>query len=331
MNRIITFQDLREFDFRNLWELKNPKFYQAPEGTNDALPRYKLRRSGSTISFLTNYLTPSRLYGFRKFLAWLLWLFNAVLIFGTVYAYQTGSGEMGQIYFTLFFVGLYLLFFIKAGTSRVRRWDTIYTKAVETDVGTHTKSAIIFDGRDILLANEPIFETIEERPIAAFVDDYQNQLAHKEKLQAETKKAADKEKARLKKEKEDKEFKEAVAVVGPLIGSAVKSVVSEGGLSSRAAQSARGTLKTDSLSSRAARAARGKPSRPSSTSNEPATSGSDYIKIEGYTGSYWETCATGLDNNANYIASRMQQIRKSNPGYTKLRAVDSKGRVIDVA
>jgi len=323
MNRIITYKDQKNLDFKNLWELKNPKFHQAPEGTNEALPQYKLRSSGSALGFLTNYITPSRLYGFRKFIAWLLWLFIGVLIFGTLYAYQSGSGEMGQVYFTLFFIGLYLLFFIKAGTSRLNRWDMIYTKAIKTDVGTHTKSAIIFDGQDMLLANERIFELIGERPIAAFVDDYQAQLAHKEKLQAEAKKAADKEKARLKKEKEDKEFKEALAVVGPIIGGGLKSLVSEGGVSSRAAQSARGTLKTDSTSSRAARGT-------SRSSNEPAASVPDYIKIEGYTGSQWETCATGLQNNANYIATRMQQIRKSNPRFTKLRAVDSTGRIVDV-
>ena len=326
MNRIITFRDQKNLDFKNLWELKNPKFHQAPEGTKEALPQFKLRHGGSLMSGLTNFLTPSRLYGFRKLLAWLLWLFIGVLIFGTVYAYQTGFGEIGQIYFTLFFIGLYLLFFIKSGKSRLSRWDMIYSTAVKRDAGTHTKPAIIYDGQDVLLANERIFELIGERPIAAFVDDYQDQLAHKEKLQAETKKAADTEKARLKKEKEDKEFKEALAVVGPLIGGGLKNIVSEGGLASRAAQSARGTLKTNSLSSRAAKAARGT----SKNSNEPAASVPDYIKIEGYTGSQWETCATGLQNNANYISLRMQQIRKSTPRFTKLRAVDSEGRIVDV-
>lgn len=326
MNRIVTVQDVRMLDFGYLWELKNPKFHQAPEGTHDALPQFKLRNRGSTIGFLTNYLTPSRLYGFRKFFAWLLWLFIGVLIFGTAYAYQSGSGEMGQVYFTLFFIGLYLLFFIKAGKSRLSRWSKIYTKSVKTDFGGHTNPAIIYDGQDMLLANERIFETIGDRPIAAFVDDCKGQLAHKEKLQAEAKKTADKEKARLKKEKEDKEFKEALAVVGPLVGRGLKNLVSEGGLSSRAAKSARGTLETDSLSSRAARAARGT----SQNSNERAASAADCIKIEGYTGSQWETCATGLENNANYIASRMQKIRTTNPRYSKLRAVDSKGRVVDV-
>jgi hypothetical protein len=248
------------------------------------------------------------------------------LIFGTVYAYQSGSGEMGQIYFTVFFIGVYRLFFIKAGASRLSRWDTIYTKAVKADVATHTKPAIIYDGGDMLLANERIFELIGDRPIAAFVDDYQNQLAQKEKLQAEAKNAAAKEKARIKKEKVDKEFKDALAEVGPLIGGGIKSLVREGGPSSRAAQSARGTLKTDSLSARAAKAARGM----SKTSHDPAASGPNSIKIEGYTGSQWETCATGLDNNANYIATRMQQIRKSNSRFIKLRAVDSAGRIVDI-
>jgi len=326
MNRIITFQDLRGMDFRNLWELTNPKFHQAPDGTNEALPQYKCRHSGLALGFITNYLTPSRLYGFRKFFTWLLWLFSGVLIFATIYAYQTGSGEMGQIYFTLFFIGLYLLFFIKAGKSRLSRWDKIYTKAVKTDLGTHTKPAIIYDGQDMLLANERIYELLGERPIAAFVDDYGDQLAHKVKLQAEAKKAADKEKARLKKEKEDKEFKEALAVVGPLVGGGIKSLVSEGGVSSRAARSARGTLKTNSLSSRAAKAARAT----TRNSSEAAAPAPNYIKIEGYTGSQWESCATGLENNANYIATRMQQIRKSNPRYTKLRAVDTQGRIVDI-
>ncbi len=311
MNKIINIQDQLSLDFKNLWELKNPKFHQAPDGTNEALPQYKLRRSGSVISFITNYLTPSRLFGVRKFFAWLLWLFIVILIFATVYAYQTGSGEMGQLYFTLFFIGLYFLFFIKAGKSRLGRWSKIYTKAVKTDLGTHTNPAIIFDGTDVLLANERIFDLLGDRPIAAFVDDYQGQLKYKEKLQADSKKATDKEKTRFKKEKEDKEFKEALAVVGPLVGSGLKNLVREGGASTRAA-----------------RAARGLPPRPS---NETAPSTPNYVKIEGYTGSYWETCASGLDNNANYIATRLQQIRKSNPRYTKLRAVDGKGRIVDVA
>jgi len=309
MNRIITFQDLREFDFRHLWELKNPKFHQAPDGSNEALPQYKLRHSGSAMSIVTNYLTPSRLYGFRKLFAWLLWLFVVLLIAATSAAYLDGSFNMGQVYMTLFFVGIYLLFFVKAGKSRLRKWDAIYTKAVKTDVGTHTPPTIIFDGRDMLLANERIFEMIGERPIAAFVDDYADQLRHKEKLQADAKKAADKEKARLKKEKEDKEFKEALAVVGPLIGGGIKDLVKEGGVSSRAARAARGTS--------------GKPDKPAPT--KP-----NYIKIEGYTGSYWETCATGLENNSNYISTRLKQIRKSNPRYTKLRAVDGNGRVVDM-
>jgi len=318
MNRKITFQDLREFDFRHLWELKNPKFAQAPEGTNDALPQFKRRHGGGPLRILSDHITPSRLYGFRKLAAWLLWLGAA---------YLDGSFNMGQAYMTLFFMGLYLLFFLKAGKFRLSNWERIYTKAVKTDVGTHTKPAIIYDGRDMLLANERIFELIGDRPIAAFVDDFQDQLRHKEKLQAEAKKLADKEKARLKKEKEDKEFKEALAVVGPLIGGGIKDLVKEGGVSSRAAQSARGTRKTDSLSSRAAKAARGTSSR---SSNEPAASAPNYIKIEGYTGSYWETCATGLDNNANYISTRLKQIRKSNPRYTKVRAIDSSGRIVDI-
>ena len=78
--------------------------------------------------------------------------------------------------------------------------------------------------------------------------------------------------------------------------------------------------------SRPAKAARGT----SRNSNEAAASGPGYIKIEGFTGSQWESCATGLENNTNYIASRMQQFRKSNPRYTKLRAVDSKGRIVDI-
>ncbi len=309
MNRIITFQDLREFDFRHLWELKNPKFAQAPEGTNDALPQFKRRHGGGPLRILSDHITPSRLYGFRKLAAWLLWLFIALLVLGTGAAYLDGSFNMGQAYMTLFFMGLYLLFFIKAGKFRLSNWERIYTKAVKTDVGTHTKPAIIYDGRDMLLANERIFELIGERPIAAFVDDYKDQLAHKEKLQADAKKAADKEKARLKKEKEDKEFKEALAVVGPLIGGGIKDLVKEGGVSSRAARAARGT---------------------SRNSDKPAPSAPNYVKIEGFTGSYWETCATGLDNNANYISSRMQQIRKSNPRYTKVRAIDSSGRIVDI-
>jgi len=329
MNKIIRTQDVREYDFRNLWELKNPKFAQAPEGSNGALPQFKLRHSGSAVSGLTNYLTPSRLYGLRKFFAGLLWLFIAVLIFATVYAYRTGSGEMGQIYFTLCFIAIYLLLFSKAGRARLNRWDGVYTKAVKTDLATHTEPAIIFDGQDMLLANERIFDLIGERPIAAFVDDYQEQHTHKEKEALEAKKAAAKEKARIKKEKEDREFKDAVAEVGPLIGSGLKNLVREGGVSSRAAQSARGTLKKDSLSSRAAKAARGTPQPPKGSGNR-SSFGSNNIKIEGYTGSYWESCATGLENNANYIASRMKQIRKSNPRYTKLRAIDSQGRIVDV-
>ena len=329
MNKIITFQDLREFDFRNLWELRNPKFAQAPEGSQEAVPQFKLRHSGSALSFLSNYLTPFRLFGIRKLVAVLLWLFVMVLIFGTVLAYRAGSGEMGQIYFTGFFIVVYLLLFIKSGKSRLRRWDGLYTKAVKTDLGTHTKPAIIYDGEDMLLANERIFELIGERPISAFVDDCLGQFKHKEQVALEAKRTAEKEKARLKKEKEVREFKEAVAVVGPLIGSGLKSLVSEGGLASRAAQSARGTLKTDSLSSRAASAARSI-HRSTKDSNDRSSSGPSSIKIEGYTGSYWETCATGLDNNANYIASQMKQIRKSNSRYTKLRAVDNQGRVIDV-
>ena len=330
MNKIIPFQDIRNFDFQNLWELKNPKFSQAPNGSREGLIQFKRRHSGTTIGALTNYVTPSRLYGVRKLLAWCLWVFILVLIAGTILAYGTGSGETGQIYFALFFVGAYLLLFAQAAKSRLRRWEVIYTKAIKTDIGTHTKPAVIFDGQDMLLGNARLFEMLGDQPIAAFVADCDGQLKHKDRQEMEAKRAAEKEKARIKKEKEDKEFKEAIAVVGPLIGGGLKELVREGGVSSRAAQSARGTLQTDSLSSRAAKAARGTPSRPAEKPNTtpPAEAGS--IKIEGYTGSYWETCATGLDNNANYIASRMQQIRKSNPRYTKLRAVDGKGRVIDV-
>lgn len=326
MNRKITFQDLREFDFRHLWELKNPKFAQAPEGANEAMPQFKRRHGGGPLRALTDYITPSRLYGIRKLIAWLLWLFTAVLIIGIGLAYTDGSFNMGQVYFTLVFVGLYLLCFFKSGKLRLTNWDKIYTKAVKTDTGTHTEPTIIYDGRDMLLANDRIFEIIGERPIEAFVDDYQDQLRHKEKLQAAAKKAAEKEKARLKKEKEDREFKEALDVVGPLIGSGIKNLVKEGGVSSRAARASRGTTQGDSLSSRAARAARGT-TQP--VQKEPAPK-PNYVKIEGFTGSYWETCASGLENNGNYVSIRMSQLRKSNPRYTKLRAVDSNGRVVDV-
>lgn len=326
MNRKITFQDLREFDFRHLWELKNPKFAQAPDGSHDALPQFKRRHGGGPLRALTDYITPSRLYGFRKLVAWLLWLFIVLLILGTGLAYSDDSFNMGQVYFTLFFIGLYLMCFIKAGKSRLSRWDQIYSKAVKTDVGTHTLPTIIYDGRDMLLANERLFDMIGDRPIAAFVDDYADQLAHKEKLRLEAKKAADKEKARLKKEKEDREFKEAVAEIGPLIGSGLKNLVKEGGPASRAAKAARGNVDSNSMSSRAARAARGTTRTP----DKPAASKPNYIKIEGYTGSYWETCASGLENNGNYISTRMSQIRRSNPRYTKLRAVDSNGRVVDM-
>lgn len=330
MNKIITANDLRELGFKNLWELKNPKFSQAPKDSKDSLIQFKLRHSGSPLSFLTNYLTPSRLYGFRKFFAVLLWLFIIFISFGTVTAFRTGSGDMGQVYFTLFFIGLYLLLFVKSGASRLRRWEVVYTKAVKTDLDTHTQPIIIFDGQDMLLANKRIFELIGDRPINVFVEDSQSQFQHKERQELQAKKAAEKEKARFKKEKEDQEFKEAVAEIGPLIGSGIKSLISEGGVASRAAQSARGTLKKDSLSSRAAKAARGTATSSSGESNAGAPSNAGSVKIEGFTGSYWETCATGLENNANYIAARMQQIRKSNSRYTKLRAVDSNGRIIDV-
>jgi len=330
MNKIIPPQDIRNFDFRNLWELKNPKFSQAPDGSRASFVQFKQRHNGSALGTLTNYLTPSRLYGHRKVLAWLLWLFILLLILGTVLAYRTGSSEPGQIYFTLFFICVYLLLFTQAAKSRLHRWHAVYMRAVKTDVVTHTKPLILFDGQDMLLANERLFEMIGDQPIAAFVDEFHGKLKHKDRLDLEAKRAVEKEKARIKKEKEDREFKDAVAVVGPLIGGGIKNLVQEGGLSSRAAQSARGTLKTNSKSSRVAKAARGTSTRPSETSNTPPLTDTGSVKIEGYTGSYWETCATGLDNNANYIASRMQQIRKANPRYTKLRAVDSQGRVIDV-
>lgn len=143
MNKIITLQDLSRFDFRNLWELKNPKFAQAQDGSNEGLPQFKLRHSGTAFGPVSNYLTPSRLYGFRKFFAGLLWLFILLLIFGTAYAFRTGSGEVGQIYFTAIFIAVYLLLFSNAGKSRLRRWDGIYSKAVKTDLATHTKPVVI--------------------------------------------------------------------------------------------------------------------------------------------------------------------------------------------
>jgi len=95
MNRKITFQDLREFDFRHLWELKNPKFAQAPkeapEETSDDLPQFIRRHGGGPLRLLTDYITPSRLYGFRKLVAWLLWLLSALAILGTGLAYNDGS------------------------------------------------------------------------------------------------------------------------------------------------------------------------------------------------------------------------------------------------
>lgn len=326
MNRRITPQDLREFDFGNLWELKNPKFAQAPDGSQEALPQFKRRHSGSSLRGITDYLTPARLYGLRALLAWPLWLFCLVLISATIYSYRTTGFHMGQVYFSLTFVAAYLILFYQAGKSRLQRWEQLYTKTVKNDLGTHTDPVIIYDGRDMLLANERIFEEIGERPIAAFVDEYQEILAHKEKLRLEAKKAADKEKARLKKEKEDREFKEAVAEIGPLIGSGLKNLVKEGGPAYGAAKAARGNVDSNSMSSRAARAARGTTRAP----DKPATSKPNYIKIEGFTGSYWETCASGLENNGNYISTRMSQIRQSNPRYTKLRAVDSNGRVVDM-
>lgn len=330
MHQIITPQDLRVYDFQNLWELKNPKFSQAPKDSHDAVLQFKLRHKGGAMGFLLNYLTPSRLYGFRKLLAWLLWLFIALLIFATVTDHRTGTGEMGQIYFTLFFVGLYLLLFMNAGNSRMQRWDKIYTKAVKTDLATHTKPAIIFDGQDMLMANERVFEWMGDRPIAAFVDDYQDQLKHKQHQEAQDKKTKEKEKADLKKEKDAeaaKQLKKDLTALRSLGGDSAKKSPNSESLASRAAKAARGNLDTDSLSSRAARSARGAPRR---SSNTAASSGLNSIKIEGYTGTYWQSCATGLDNNANYIARRMQQIRKSNPGFTKFRAVDSKGRVVDI-
>ncbi|MGB0908280.1 MAG: hypothetical protein ACPGVT_12365 [Maricaulaceae bacterium] len=341
MHRIVTFQDTRLLDYGHIWELKNPKFSLPPDGHSDegleinheAMPYFKLRQSGSGASLLTNFLTPSRLYGVRKLCAGVLWLFIMLLVFGTVYAYQTGTGEIGQILFTLFFVVLYLLFFIKAGSSRVRRWGKIYTKAIKADVGAYTEGEILFDGQDLLLANERIVGVMGERSIAEYVGGANELRKEKQQQELKAKKAIEKEKARLKKEKEDREFNEALAEVGPLIGGTIKNLVTEGGVSSRAAQAARGNVQSDSLSARAARAARGT-TRPPETSNAAASSGrggsGGSVKIEGFTGSYWEACASGLDNNANYIAQRMQQIRKSNPRYTKLRAVDSSGRVIDV-
>ena len=303
MNRIITFQDLREFDFRNLWELKNPKFAQAPEGSNEALPQFKRRHGGGPLRVLTDHITPSRLYGIRKLLAWMLWLFIALLIAATVAAYLDGSFNMGQVYMTLFFIGIYLLFFLKAGKFRLSNWDRTYSKAVKTDLGTHTPPAIIYDGRDMLLANARIFEMVGDRPIAAFVDDYEDQLRHKEKLQADAQKAAEKEKARAKKQKENEEFKAAMKDLGSIAGSGLAA---------------------------AAKAPKNNQRSSNNESSGSRSSGPNYVKIEGYTGTYWETCATGLDNNANYISTRLKQIRKSNPRYTKLRAVDSNGRVVDM-
>lgn len=330
MNKIITHQDLAHTDFRSLWELQNPKFSQAPDGSHEAGPQFKLRHSGSSFSFLTNYLSPSRLYGFRKLFAGLLWVFVGVLLVGTVLAYRTGAGEMGQIYFTLFFVGLYLLFFVQAGKSRLRRWESLYTKAVKTDVTTYSDPAIIFDGQDILLANTKIFDLMAGRSVAAFIGDIKNELKQSEKQAAQEKRAAETEKARLKKEQAAdaaKQVKKDEAALKALGGGVEKSSGGKGSLASRAAKAARGTSEGDFLASRAARAARGAPPRQSN--NAPASEANP-VKIEGYTGSYWQSCATGLDNNPNYIARRMVQIRKSNPNFIKFRAVDSKGRIVDM-
>lgn len=335
MNKIITGQDLGHTEFKNLWELDNPNFFRSSEDNHDAWPQFKLRQSGSFVGILTNVLTPSRLYGLRKLFAWALWLFIAVLIYGTVYAYRTAAGEIGQIYFTLFFIGLYLLFFIKAGESRLRRWDIAYTKAVKTDVATHTEPAIISDGQDMLLANGRIFDMMGDRPIAAFLDDVKNKRKAKDKQERDAIKVEEREAAQLKKEADKaaaKQRKKDMAALSALGGGqsaapAARSSARQGSLASRAANAARGTTQGDSLSSRAARAARGAPPRSSNTTS-PAESVS--VKIEGYTGSYWQVCATGLENNANYIATRMQKIRTSNPSFTKFRAVDNNGRVVDM-
>lgn len=333
MNKIITIRDYRNFDFRNLWELKNPKFSQAPEDNGEAVLQFKLRHNGSTLGHLTNYLTPYRLYGFRKLLAWTLWLFILILIGGTIIAYQTGTGEMGQIYFTLFFVVLYLLCFTTAGASRLRRWDRVYTKAIKADLNTHTKPAIIFDGQDMLLANERIFDLIGERPISAFVDNYHDQLKHNTQQALQAQKAEAKETARVKKEKDAenaraaKQLRKDRAALRALSGGQESVPSSKGSLASRAAKAARGTTEGDFLATRAAKAARGAPPR---SSDQATPSGSTSVKIEGYTGSYWQACATGLQNNPNYIAKRMQHIRKSNPNFTKFRAIDSNGRIVDI-
>ena len=301
LNRIITYQDLREFDVQNLWELTNPKFAQAPAGSDETLPQFKRRQRGGPLRGLTNYITPSRLYGIRKILAWPFWVFVITLIAATATAYEEGRFNMGQVYVTLGFFIFYLLLFIKAGKSRIQKWEKIYTRKIKTDTGTHTPPAIIFDGRDMLLANERIFEMLGARPIAAFVDDYEDQLRYKKKTQAAAQKQADKDRARIKKQREDEEFKGAVKGLGALAASGLATAAK--------------APKTQARSNNA-------------RSSAPSTP--NYVKIEGYTGTYWETCASGLDNNSNYISIRLQQIRKSNPRYIKLRAVDSKGRVVDM-
>jgi hypothetical protein len=327
MNRIITFQDFRKFGFKNLWELQNPRFEQASEESTHALPRFKRRHGGGGFRFLTDFAAPSRLYGLRKIFAWLFWLLSALLIFGTALSFSDGSFNIGQASFTLMAIGLYLICFAASGASRLRRWDKIYTAAIKQDVATHTEPAIIFDGQDMLLGNARIFEMLGERKISAFVEDYSGQLKEKERQHAEAKKRAEAEKVALKKQKEDEEYNEALGTLKAIHADRRPRSGSKPPLASRAAQAARGTVEKDSISARAARAARGRPARPSSKPSSPPPS---YIKIEGFTGSYWETCASGLENNSHYIAKRIQQLRKSNPRFTKFRAVDGNGRVVDV-
>ena len=297
MNKKITYDEFLEIEYKNIWVQTSNK--KKGREIKDVVGFYKFYNAKS-IGYITNFIYPKRITGiFLSLLAYFLWLMNiAILIFLVDGEIKDISAIAGFI----FFVAIYCLLFRKANERKVRGWNTFFNKYIKNEEYdfTNSEAAIVFDGENIILTSQFIFNDMQEKNFESYLEKVSAQTQNSLQKILEQEKIEKKE----KRKQELKEFK--------------KDLKDLGGIASEVAQAAYAENKA-------------KESTINNSSDDNANSHDKGVFIQVYKSSYWETHRNLGSSDPNYVSHQLSIVKNLNPD-CRVRAVcRDTGRTIDVA
>jgi len=298
MNKKITYEESLEIKYSNIWVQTSN--YKKGREIKDVVGFSKFY-NGKPFGYITNFIYPKRITGiFLSLLAYSLWLMNIALLIILV------DGEIKDISAIagfIFFVSIYCLLFRKANERKVKGWDTFFNKKIKNKEHNFADSepAIVFDGEDLILTSQFIFDDMQEKNFESYLEKVSMQT------QSSLQKILDQEKVekKVKRDKEIREFKEDLKELGGIAAEVVQESIKSG-------SSAKESVNSDSPENNSANHSKG-------------------VFIQVYRSSYWETVRNLGSNEPNYVSHQLSVVAKQNPGCRVKAVCRDTGRTIDIA